>query len=133
MPYNDTDDPKHAAPKTISRRDFAKGSMAVVGAYSSLAQEPPPPLSETAKDIKLEIAEDVQKQLDERHILEDDIKRVIENAERTGLKLYMPGTQNFMSKLRIFQALFYVEYSPLEKNKYKVHTAYLHRFKLGDE
>jgi len=133
MPQNDQDDPRNSAPKTISRRDFAKGSMAVVGAYSSLAQEPPPPLSEAATAIKLEIAEDVQKQLDERHILDDDIKRVIENAESTGLKLYMPGTQNFLSKLRIFQALFYVEYSPVEKNKYKIHAAYLHRFKLGEE
>jgi len=120
-------------PKPISRRDFAKGSMAVVGAYSSLAQEQLPPLTDAAKALKLDMSDEVKTLLDERHILEDDVRRVIEHAESTGLKLYQPGTQNFLSKLRIYQALFYVEYSPLEKNSYKVHTAYLHRFKLGDE
>ncbi len=133
MPHNDKDDSKQTVSKTISRRDFAKGSMAVVGAYSSFAQEPPPPLSDAAKEIKLELSDDVQKVLDERHITEEDIKRVIENAESTGLKLYLPGTQNFLSKLRIYQALFYVEYTLVEKNRFKVHTAYLHRFKLGEE
>lgn len=123
---------KIPAPKPISRRDFAKGSMAVFGAYSSFAQEDSP-LSAAAKEMKLEIPQSVQKLLDDRHILEEDIRRVIDHAESTGLKLYQPGTKNFLSKLRIYQALFYVEYSQVEKNCYKIDTAYLHRFKLGDE
>lgn len=107
--------------------------MAVVGAYSSFAQDTLPPLSAEAKVLKLEIADNVKTLLDDRHILEDDIRRVIEHAERTGLKLYQPGTHRFLSKLRIYQALFYVEYSSSEKGVYTIDTAYLHRFKLGDE
>jgi hypothetical protein len=133
MPQNENSDPKLADSKTISRRDFAKGSMAVVGAYSSFAQEAPSPLSDSAKAMKLEIADDVQKLLDDRHITEEDIKRVIEHAESAGLKLYQAGSKTFLSKLRIYQALFYVEYTTLDKDKYRIHTAYLHRFKLGEE
>ena len=124
---------KTQASRPISRRTFAKGSMAVVGAYSSFAQEPVPPLSEKAKALKLEISDDVKSIMDDRHIIEEDLRRVIEHAESTGLKLYQPGTPLFLSKLRISQALFYVEYSSSDKNSYTIHTAYSHRFKLGDE
>ncbi len=119
-------------PKPITRREFAKGSMAVLGAYSSLSQEPPEPLSAEAKALKLEIPDDLKSLLEDRHILEEDIRRVIDNAEKTGLKLYEPGTQNFLSKLRINEAMFYVEYSS-GKEGFKVRTAYTHRFKMEGE
>ena len=119
-------------PKPISRREFTKGSMAVIGAYSSFSQEAPPPLSANAKALKLEISAEVNALLEERHILEEDIRRVIEHAEKTGRKLYQPGTDRFLSKLRIFEGLFYAEYSPHE-NAYRIHTAYVHRFKLEQE
>ena len=133
MSPEDKNNQKPDAPEPMSRRNFARSSMAVVGAYSSFAQDTLPPLSAEAKALKLEIADEVKTLLDERHILEDDIRRVLEHAESTGLKLYQPGTQNFLSKLRIYQALFYVEYSSAGKGTYTIHTAYLHRFKLGDE
>ena len=123
---------KPEASKPISRRDFAKGSMAVIGAYSSFAQEPPEPLSAAAKALKIEMADDVKSLLEDRHILEEDIRRVIEHAENTGLKLYQPGTDRFLSKLRIYEAMFYVEYSS-DNGAYRIHTAYSHRFKLEEE
>ncbi len=123
---------KPEIPKPISRRQFAKGSMAVIGAYSSFSQEPPEPLSPEAKALKLEIPDDVKALLEDRHILEEDIRRVIDNAEKTGLKLYEPGTQNFLSKLRINEAMFYVEYAS-EKEGYKIRSAYTHRFKMEGE
>ena len=123
---------KPEAQKTISRREFTKGSMAVIGAYSSFSQEPPPPISAAAQALKLEISDEVKSLLDDRHILEEDIRRVIEHGEKTGLKLYQPGKDRFLSKLRIFEALFYVEYSSHD-GAYRVHTAYMHRFKLERE
>jgi hypothetical protein len=120
------------APQPISRREFAKGSMAVVGAYSSLAQEQLPDLSPEARALKLNIPDKVKTLLDERHVLEDDIRRVVQHAESTGLKLYQPGTQFFLSKMRIYEAMFYVEYVA-EKGAYKIETAYTHRFKLDEE
>jgi len=49
---------KPEPPGPISRRKFAMGSAAVIGAYSSFAhaQEPPEPLSAAAKALKLEIS-----------------------------------------------------------------------------
>ena len=128
----DKNEPAPEAAKPISRREFAKGSVAVLGAYSAMAQESLPALSQEARALKLDIPEGVKTLLDERHILEDDIRRVIEHAESTGLKLYQPGTTNFLSKMRIFEAMFYVEYSA-EKGVYKIETAYTHRFKLDEE
>jgi hypothetical protein len=127
-----SDEKKSEDPKPISRREFAKGSVAVIGAYSSLSQEPPEPLSAAASSLKLDIPDSVKSLLDDRHILEEDLRRIIEHAERTGLKLYQPETDNFLSKLRIYQAMFYVEYSPV-KDAFRIHTAYSHRFKLGEE
>jgi hypothetical protein len=120
------------SPAPMSRRNFALGSMAVVGAYSAFAQDTLPPLSEEARALKLEISDDVRKLLDERHVLDDDIRRVIDHAESTGLKLFQPDTPYFLSKMRIHEAMFYVEYSK-DKGAYKIHTAYTHRFKLGEE
>ena len=127
-----SDEKKPENSKTISRREFAMESVAMIGAYSSLSQEPPEPLSAAANALKLDIPDDIKALMDERHILEEDLRRVIEHAEKTGLKLYQPGTDNFLSKLRIYQAMFYVEYSPV-KDTYRIHTAYSHRFKLGEE
>jgi hypothetical protein len=126
---------KTEASKPISRREFAKGSMAVLGAYTSLSQyesPPPRPLSEAAKALNIDIPKDVQPLLDERHITEDDLRRVIDHAESTGLKLYQPGTEDFLSKLRIQKVYFYVEYS-LDKDTYQIRTAYAHRFNLEGE
>jgi hypothetical protein len=123
---------KPESPGQISRREFAMGSMAVIGAYSSFAQEPPEELSAAAKALKLEISTSVQSMLDDRHIIEDDIRRVIEHAEKTGLKLYQDGSNRFLSRLRIYEAMFYVEYSS-DKGVYRIHTAYSHRFKLDEE
>jgi hypothetical protein len=123
---------KPEAAKPISRREFTKGSMAVIGAYTSFSQETPPPISAAAQALKLEISDEIKKLLEDRHIYEDDVRRVIEHGENTGLKLYDPETGRFLSKLRIFAAMFYVEYSS-DKGTYRVHTAYWHRFKLDEE
>ena len=70
--------------------------------------------------------------LDERHIVETDIKRVINYAETKGTKLYQPGNGRFLAKMRIKEAYFYVEYEKVE-SEYKIHTAYHHRFFLQGE
>ncbi len=126
---------KPEAPKPISRREFAKGSMAVLSAYTSLSQyesSPPRPLTDAAKALKLEIPDDIQSLLAERGVTEEDIRRVIDHAESTGLKLYEPGTANFLSKLQIQKTYFYVEFSS-EKDVYKIRTAYTHRFNIEGE
>jgi hypothetical protein len=117
---------------SISRREFALGSMALIGAYSFAETQKLPPLSQEAQAWKLEKAGAVADLMDAGHILDDDVKRVIDHAEKTGQKLYEPGTDRLLSKLRINEAYFYVEYSPVSGG-FKIHAAYTHRFFLeGD-
>lgn len=116
----------------ISRREFAIGSMSILGGYA-LADEPLlPPLSAEAQALKLEKDGMVEDLLVARHILDDDLKRVIDHAERTGDKLYQADTKRLLSKLRIKEAFFYVEYEPVG-DRYRIHAAYTHRFMLGVE
>ena len=116
----------------ISRREFAVGSVGILGGYV-LADEPLlPPLSAQAQALKLEKDGMVEDLLVARHIIDDDLKRVIDHAERMGDKLYQPGTNRFLSKLRVKEAYFYVEYEPVG-DRYRIHAAYTHRFLLGVE
>jgi hypothetical protein len=111
----------------ISRREFAIGSMAIIGAGTAGLS----PLSANVPDRKIEKSETVRQLMDERHIMDDDLIKVIEHAESTGKKLYEPGTDRLLSKLYIGEAYFYVEYSPVEGG-YRIHTAYFHRFTLEE-
>jgi hypothetical protein len=67
--------------------------------------------------------------LDERHILDQDVKQTISTAEATGEKLYEPGSERYLAKLKTANATFYVEYSP-SGDGYRVHTAYFHRSEI---
>jgi hypothetical protein len=120
------------SPQPISRRDFAIGSMAMLGAYTLKDATAMQALSPEAQAIKLEIADDVKDLMEARHILEDDLKRVIDHAEKTGEKLYQPGNDTILSKLRVNEVYFYVEYSPIDGG-FRIHTAYTHRFLLAGD
>ena len=116
----------------ISRREFAIGSMAIFGAYSAQEMEKVPPLTPEAQAMKLEISEEIKSFMQVRHILDDDIKRVIDYAEKTGEKLYQMGKDVFLAKLRVKEVYFYAEYSPVEGG-YRIHTAYSHRFLMEED
>ncbi|HSW38743.1 MAG TPA: hypothetical protein VLL97_04555 [Acidobacteriota bacterium] len=115
--------------RRITRRDFAIGSMALLGARPLAKASTFEPLSGEIKAARLEIADHVRVLLDERHITEEDLRRVIDHAERTGEKLYQPGSDRLLSKLWAQYAYFYVEYSPVDGG-YIIHTAYSHRLRL---
>lgn len=120
---------------SISRREFAIGSVAAIGALSLAdAKARAAAIAETAQptETKLDISTAVKNLMDERHILDFDIKQVIENAERLGEKLYEPGTDYFLAKRRMGESYFYVEYSPA-KSGYRIHTTYSHRFEIVEE
>ena len=113
----------------ISRRDFARGSAVVMGAYAvadaaAALNEP----TNEVKAIKIEKSAEIAALVDARHITDDDIRNVIANAEKTGRKLYKQDSDHFLSKLRIGQVYFYVEYSAGGESAYKIHKAWAHRF-----
>lgn len=109
----------------ISRRQFTIASMAAIGssplAMADQAVEAPP--------FKLEMSESVRQLMTDRHILEEDLIKVIEYAERTGDKLYQQNRDRFLAKLKMHTVYFYAEYSPMDGG-HRIHNTYSHRFSL---
>ena len=112
--------------RTISRREFTIGSIALIGGFSSEAHA-----GAAADQIKIEKTDAIRDLMEERHILDEDLIPVIQHAEKTGEKLYQTDTNRFLSKLRIKNVYFYVEYSIIEGG-FRIHTAYTHRFSLSE-
>jgi Fe-S oxidoreductase len=86
------------------------------------------PLEEHEK-IRLNISAEVLRRIDERRILEDDIRKVIDHVERTGNKMRNNETGNYLAYYQPENVTFWVEYS-LEGEGYAVHNAYCHRMKI---
>ncbi|MEW6667054.1 MAG: hypothetical protein AB1512_17770 [Thermodesulfobacteriota bacterium] len=78
-------------------------------------------------EIRLVKDDEVSARLDQRHILDDDIKAVIASAEESGEKLYLPDREKrYLAKKWLSEAMFYVEYSVCDQG-HVVHSAYTHR------
>jgi hypothetical protein len=116
----------------ITRREFAIGSVAMLSGYSQTEAAALPPLSPEAQEMKLEISDTLRSYMEVRHILDDDVRRVIDHAEKTGEKLYQTDSSVFLSKLHVNEVYFYAEYAPM-KDGYRVYSAYSHRFLLNGE
>ena len=85
----------------------------------------------TWEEIKLELSGEVKQLLEDRHIVEDEIKQVISNAESVGEKLYLPDENRYLAKLRIGEATFYVEYA-IGEDRYVVNSAYAHKAEIKE-
>lgn len=83
------------------------------------------------EEIKLQVTDAVKQLLEERHIAEDEVKQVIDNAETEGKKLYQPEANRYLAKLRIGKATFYVEYA-IEEDRYLVKAAYAHKAEVKE-
>jgi glutamate synthase (NADPH/NADH) small chain len=81
------------------------------------------------EEVKLQLSDEVKQKLEDRHILEDEVKQVIHYAETEGEKLYLPDDNRYLAKLRIGKATFYAEYS-IEPDSYVVRSAYAHKSEI---
>jgi hypothetical protein len=77
----------------------------------------------------LTMTDEVRKRIDDRRILENDIRRVIDQAEKTGKRLQNSGTGHFLAYLQSDNVTFWVEYSPAD-NGFLVYNAYCHRMQI---
>jgi NADPH-dependent glutamate synthase beta subunit-like oxidoreductase len=84
---------------------------------------------EDYEKIVLDMTEEVRRRIDERRILEDDIRKVISHAEESGKRLQNAGTSHFLAYLQSENVTFWAEYSPSD-NRFIVHNAYCHRMKI---
>jgi glutamate synthase (NADPH) small chain len=86
-------------------------------------------LMEYYKKIKLHIAPEVLRRIDERRILEDDIRKVIDHAERSGRRMRNLESDSLLAYLQPENVTFWVEYSPGDDG-FVVHNAYCHRMRI---
>ena len=81
------------------------------------------------EEIVLHMTPEVKKTIDERRILEGDIKKVIDHAERTGKRLQSLRSGLYRTYLQSENVTFWVDYTPVDKG-FAVHNAYCHRMKI---
>ncbi len=85
------------------------------------------------EEIYLEKSDDVDALLEERGVLDDDIKMVIHRAETTEEKMHKPETGECLAKLLIGETLFFVQYTLLDDLKFKIHTAFWFKSKIEED
>jgi len=76
--------------------------------------------------IELLVTPEVRRRIDERRILESDVKMVIDHAERTGKRLRNRQNNLFRACLQSENVTFWVDYTPAG-NGFTVHNAFCHR------
>jgi NADPH-dependent glutamate synthase beta subunit-like oxidoreductase len=79
--------------------------------------------------IRLEISAQVAEQMDRRHILVEDLQKVIQHAESSGERLFHPPSGRYKAAYTPFYVTFWVEYTPGTKG-WVVHNAYAHRMEV---
>lgn len=81
------------------------------------------------EQIGLYIPEEVERLMEARGILREDVEKVISHAETTGEKFIKSSTGRSLASLRPTRVTFWVEYS-LVGEDYQVHSAYSHRMEM---
>lgn len=62
--------------------------------------------------------------MEEKGVRDEDVKKVIEEAEASGDKLYEPDTPHCLAKFKCEASWVFVDYTALGGNAYKVNRAY---------
>ena len=87
------------------------------------------PQLEHYEKLALVMSPEVRKRVDERRILEEDIRKVILHAESSGMRMQCSESGNFLAYLQPANVTFWVEYQ-LEGDGFTVLNAYCHRMKI---
>jgi Fe-S oxidoreductase len=82
--------------------------------------------------VRLLFSGEVEALTDRRWILREDIETVVTTAERTGRKFRHRTNGRFLASARIGAVTVWCEYEP-EGDAFRVHRAYSHRMRIGEE
>jgi len=83
----------------------------------------------TYEQIEIDMTPEVRRRIDERRILEDDIRLVIDYAERTGKRLLNNQNGQYRASLQSENVTFWVDYAPAD-GRFTVHNSYCHRMNI---
>ncbi len=81
------------------------------------------------EQIRLHIPEEVERLMEDRRILREDLQKAIHHAETTGEKFINPSSGRSLTSLRPDRVTYWVEYSQ-SGAEYQVHSAYSHRMEM---
>jgi len=84
---------------------------------------------EEREQVCLRIPAEVERLMEERGILRQDVQRTIHHAETTGAKFNNPSTGHCLTSYRPDRVTYWVEYSRAGE-EYQVHAAYSHRMEM---
>ena len=88
-----------------------------------------PPLPESYQEMILHLEDEVQRTVDRRRILLDDIRQVIDQSETDGRRLINKNNGHRLANHALGKVTFWVEYAP-EKSGFRVFNAYSHRMNI---
>ncbi len=89
------------------------------------------PMTDELDTITLDLSQDVSDLVDSRRILSKDLKRAIVFAESTGKYALNPDTGVRLVSHAPASVTFWVEYTPVEANRFTVTRAWSHRMQLS--
>lgn len=84
------------------------------------------------RHVKLYISDEVRELMEKRMILEEDLREVIDWAEKNQARLVHKDTGHFLAHYRPNKVTYWVEYSPHEDG-YMIYNTYCHRMEVLEE
>ena len=79
--------------------------------------------------IELIVSDAVRARIEKRLILDEDIRRVIAHAERTGRRLVLPENGHYLATHKPVAVTYWVEYLP-SGEAFEIYNAYSHRMEI---
>lgn len=79
--------------------------------------------------IHILISEEVERLLEDRHILKEDLQMTIHHAETTGKKFVSPSGDRSLAFLRPDRVTYWVEYGR-NGDDFLIYNAYSHRMEM---
>ncbi len=83
------------------------------------------------KKIRLIMSQQIVDLLNSRHILDDDIQKVILSAKQTGKHMINPDNAHHLASFKPVRVTYWVEYEVTDQG-YVIHNAYSHRMQLPE-
>ncbi len=81
--------------------------------------------------VILELTAEIRGLMEERMILEEDIRQVLAHAQKTGKRIWNAGTEKYTAYYKPGSVTYWVEYSQ-SGDCYRIHNTYSHRLEIGE-
>jgi glutamate synthase (NADPH) small chain len=127
--FNETSDPAKSRPADYSVRHANRAKLKKQILFDLWGETMEP--SEETKKYDLNIPENMRMVLEERLILEEDIQRVLNHAESTGLILKNKNNDHLLAYFCPAYVTYWVEYTK-EGNVFTIYNAYSHRMTIDE-